>query len=119
MNRAQKLEILTELEELYPEAKAELVFSNPYEMLVATILSAQCTDKQVNRVTPAVFARYPDATAMAGALEEELYPMVKSCGFKSRGSAAYAGGADSSARRGKKDRQRRFVQRFRHSGLRR
>ena len=84
MNRAQKLEILEELEELYPEAKAELVFSNPYEMLVATILSAQCTDKQVNRVTPAVFARYPDATAMAGALEEELYPMVKSCGFKSK-----------------------------------
>ena len=84
MNRAQKLEILEELEELYPEAKAELVFSNPYEMLVATILSAQCTDKQVNRVTPAVFARYPDATAMAGAQEEELYPMVKSCGFKSK-----------------------------------
>jgi endonuclease III len=64
MNRAQKLEILEELEALYPEAKAELVFSNPYEMLVATILSAQCTDKQVNRVTPAVFARYPDVLSM-------------------------------------------------------
>ena len=84
MNRAQKLLILQILEETYPEAKAELVFTNPYEMLVATMLSAQCTDKQVNRVTPAVFARYPDATTMAGALEEELYPMVKSCGFKSK-----------------------------------
>ena len=84
MNRKQKEQILAKLEALYPEAKAELRFSNPYEMLVATMLSAQCTDKQVNRVTPAVFARYPDAAAMAEAAEEELYPMVKSCGFKSK-----------------------------------
>lgn len=48
------------------------------------MLSAQCTDKQVNKVTPAVFARWPDATAMAQAQVEELYPMVKSCGFKSK-----------------------------------
>ena len=84
MNRAGKMEILKKLEEMYPEAKAELVFSNPYEMLVATMLSAQCTDKQVNKVTPAVFARYPDANAMAEARVEDLYPMVKSCGFKSK-----------------------------------
>lgn len=84
MNREKKRQILERLEEMYPEAKAELVFSNPYEMMVATILSAQCTDKQVNRVTPAVFARYPDANAMADAKVEDLYPMVKSCGFKSK-----------------------------------
>ena len=84
MNRETKKQILAKLEETYPEAKAELVFSNPYEMMVATILSAQCTDRQVNRVTPAVFARYPDVAAMAEATEEELYPMVKSCGFKSK-----------------------------------
>ena len=84
MNREQKKNILAKLEEMYPEAKAELVFSNPYEMMVATILSAQCTDKQVNKVTPAVFARYPDAAAMAEAREEDLYPMVKSCGFKTK-----------------------------------
>ena len=84
MNKAQKTAILGKLEEMYPEAKAELVFSNPYEMLVATMLSAQCTDKQVNKVTPEVFARYPDATAMAEARVEDLYPMVKSCGFKSK-----------------------------------
>ena len=84
MNKADKLKILDILERTYPEAKAALVFSNPYEMLVATILSAQCTDKQVNKVTPAVFARYPDANAMAGAREEDLYPMVKSCGFKTK-----------------------------------
>lgn len=84
MNRETKGKALARLEEMYPEAKAELVFSNPYEMMVATILSAQCTDKQVNKVTPAVFARYPDANAMAEAREEELYPMVKSCGFKTK-----------------------------------
>ena len=84
MTKAKKEAALAKLEEMYPEAKAELVFSNPYEMLVATILSAQCTDKQVNKVTPAVFARYPDANTMADAKEEDLYPMVKSCGFKSK-----------------------------------
>ena len=51
---------------------------------MATILSAQCTDKQVNKVTPAVFARWPDANAMARAEVAELYPMVKSCGFRSK-----------------------------------
>ena len=84
MKKDQKLAILDRLEEMYPEAKAELVFSNPYEMLVATMLSAQCTDKQVNKVTPAVFARYPDVRTMAEAQVEDLYPMVKSCGFKSK-----------------------------------
>ena len=84
MTKAQKMAVLGKLEEMNPEAKAELVFSNPYEMLVATMLSAQCTDKQVNKVTPAVFARYPDANAMAEAEVEDLYPMVKSCGFKSK-----------------------------------
>ena len=86
MNLETKKKALEILEEMYPEAKAELVFSNPYEMMVATILSAQCTDKQVNKVTPAVFARYPDACAMAEARVEDLYPMVKSCGFKTKAS---------------------------------
>lgn len=84
MTKAQKELILERLEQMYPEAKAELVFSNPYEMLVATMLSAQCTDKQVNKVTPAVFSRWPDANAMAGAEVDELFPMVKSCGFRSK-----------------------------------
>ena len=80
----RKQRILKKLEEMYPEAGPELHFSNPYETLIATILSAQCTDKQVNRVTPAVFARYPDANTMADARVEDLYPLVKSCGFKSK-----------------------------------
>ena len=82
--KERKERILQELEDSYPEAGPELHFTNPYETLVATILSAQCTDKQVNKVTPAVFARYPDAKAMAGAELEELFPMVKSCGFRSK-----------------------------------
>ena len=76
--------ILEILRETYPEAGPELDFTNPYETLVATILAAQCTDKQVNKVTPAVFARWPDPTAMAQAKVEELFPMVKSCGFRSK-----------------------------------
>ncbi len=84
MPNANQKAILAELKRLYPDAKPELNFSNPYETLVATILSAQCTDKQVNKVTPAVFAQYPDVASMAGASVEDLYPMVKSCGFKSK-----------------------------------
>lgn len=76
--------MLTTLRELYPNAKPELVFSNPYETLVATMLSAQCTDRQVNKVTPVLFAQYPTVSAMAGASVEDVYSMVKSCGFTSK-----------------------------------
>ena len=76
--------ILRELERLYPDARPQLDFSNPYETLVATILSAQCTDARVNQVTPAVFERFPTVEAMAQTDPEILYPMVRSCGFKSK-----------------------------------
>ena len=76
--------ILKELERLYPDARPQLDFSNPYETLVATILSAQCTDARVNQVTPAVFERFPTVEAMAQTDPEILYPMVRSCGFKSK-----------------------------------
>ncbi|MBQ2952620.1 MAG: endonuclease III [Clostridia bacterium] len=82
--RFSKKAILAELTRLYPDAGPELNFRNPYETLVAVMLSAQCTDKMVNRVTPAVFERYPDVAAMAAATVEDLHPMVKSCGFKSK-----------------------------------
>ncbi|HEU4996269.1 MAG TPA: endonuclease III [Gemmatimonadaceae bacterium] len=65
----------------YPDAKCALDYRNPYELLVATILSAQCTDKRVNMVTPGVFAKYPDAEAMAAAKPDELEEMIKSTGF--------------------------------------
>lgn len=77
-------EMLAILDRLYPDAAPELHFTNPYETLVATMLSAQCTDRQVNKVTPALFERYPDARAMAGADVADVYALVKSCGFKSK-----------------------------------
>ncbi|MBR0464008.1 MAG: endonuclease III [Clostridia bacterium] len=73
--------VLDALEDLYPEARAELHFSNPYETLVATILSAQCTDKRVNQVTEQLFVRYPNVESMARASIEELEPQIKSCGL--------------------------------------
>jgi len=77
-------QVLQELERLYPDATPELHFSNPYETLVATMLSAQCTDKQVNKVTAVLFPAVPDVYAMAGLTADELRPMIKSCGFKSK-----------------------------------
>ena len=65
----------------YPDAHCALDHRNAFELLSATILSAQCTDKRVNLVTPALFARYPDASAMAGAAQEDVEELVKSAGF--------------------------------------
>jgi endonuclease-3 len=65
----------------YPEARCELDFGNPLELLVATILSAQCTDARVNMVTPALFRRYPDATAYAEADPTELEGLIRTTGF--------------------------------------
>ena len=80
----QRSSILKELDRLYPNAGPELNFSNPYETLVAVMLSAQCTDRQVNKVTPQVFEKYPDIQSMALADPDELFLLVKSCGFKSK-----------------------------------
>jgi len=73
--------ILAALDQLYPRAHCELDFKNPFQLLVATILSAQCTDKRVNMVTPALFARFPDAVTMAGSTQAELEELIKSTGF--------------------------------------
>jgi len=70
-----------ELAKTYPDATIELDFSTPLELLVATILSAQSTDKRVNLVTPAVFARYPDAAAYAAADRAELEMLITPTGF--------------------------------------
>ena len=82
--RDTRQEILRILAATYPEARPELNFSNPYETLVAVMLSAQCTDKQVNKVTPAVFRDFPTVADMAAIDADTLYPYVKSCGFKSK-----------------------------------
>ena len=83
MNENARL-IFDELHRLYPSPRPELDFSNPYETLVATILAAQCTDKRVNQVTPAVFRDFPTPAAMAQTTPEILFPYVKSCGFKTK-----------------------------------
>lgn len=69
------------LEELYPDAKAELNFSNPFELLIATILSAQCTDVRVNKVTEKLFREYKTPEDYLKLTEEELGEKIRSCGF--------------------------------------
>jgi endonuclease III len=75
------LEILRRLTQLYPDATCSLDYETPVQLLVATILSAQCTDERVNRVTPALFERFPDAEAIAAAPLETLEQLVHSTGF--------------------------------------
>ncbi|HEX2074182.1 MAG TPA: endonuclease III [Geodermatophilus sp.] len=70
-----------ELAVIHPDAHCELNFTTPLELLVATVLSAQTTDKTVNRVTPVLFAKYPDAAAYAGADREEIEEILKPTGF--------------------------------------
>jgi endonuclease III len=74
-------EVARRLAEEYPEAHCELDHTNPYELLAATILSAQCTDARVNLVTPALFARYPTPEDLAGANPSDVEEIVKSTGF--------------------------------------
>ncbi|MGB8195230.1 MAG: endonuclease III [Chitinophagaceae bacterium] len=64
-----------------PDAETELLYDGPYQLLVAVILSAQCTDKRVNMTTPAIFNKYPDAIALARASVEELFPLIKSISY--------------------------------------
>jgi endonuclease-3 len=73
--------ILALLKREYPTAHCELDFETPYQLLVATILSAQCTDVRVNLVTPAFFARYPTAAALAAAEQPEVEDLIRSTGF--------------------------------------
>jgi endonuclease-3 len=79
--KARTLEIISRLKHTYPDAHCSLDYRNPFELLVATILSAQCTDERVNMVTPVLFKRYPDANALANAQTEELEDIIKSTGF--------------------------------------
>jgi endonuclease-3 len=84
-NRSSKkqraLEVLVRLTRLYPDATCSLNYSTPVQLLVATILSAQCTDERVNKVTPTLFARFPDAKSMAEADIAEIEDLVRTTGF--------------------------------------
>ena len=82
INSAERnAEILAELRRLYPDAGPELHFTNPFETLVATMLSAQCTDKRVNLVTQKLFARYKCPKDLAAITPEELEPQIRECGL--------------------------------------
>ena len=81
LNRERAAKILDVLEKTYPDADTELRHRNAFELVVATILSAQCTDERVNQVTPVLFARYPTAEAMARARPASLEAIIRSTGF--------------------------------------
>ena len=79
--KQRALEILSRIQHLYPDATCSLDYSTPVQLLVATILSAQCTDERVNKVTPGLFGRFPDAESLANADLTELEELVRSTGF--------------------------------------
>jgi len=82
MTFSEKYDFLVEyFQKNNPEAASELSFSNPYELLLAVVLSAQCTDKRVNMVTPALFAKYPTPFDLANASYEEVYKIIKSVSY--------------------------------------
>lgn len=74
-----------------PDAKTELKYSNPYELLVAVILSAQCTDKRINQITPALFARYPTPAILASSTSEEVFEYIKSVSYPNNKSKHVVG----------------------------
>jgi endonuclease-3 len=73
--------VLEYFEKSMPVAETELCYENPFQLLVAVILSAQCTDKRVNMVTPALFKKFPDAASMAAADAEDIFPLIKSISY--------------------------------------
>jgi endonuclease-3 len=82
MTRKQKFKfVLGFFEEHIPEAETELIYDNPFQLLVAVILSAQCTDKRVNQTTPAIFKDFPDAFALAETEADLLFPYIKSISY--------------------------------------
>ena len=78
MTRKERYQyVLDYFRESMPHVSTELQFGSAFQLLVATLLSAQCTDKRINMVTPALFARYPDAKSMAQAEVEDIYELIK------------------------------------------
>lgn len=82
MTKKQRYEyILNWFQENVPEAETELLYDNSFQLLVAVILSAQCTDKRVNLTTPYIFAQYPDAPSLAQATFDDLFPIIRSISY--------------------------------------
>ena len=82
MTRKERFEqIIKYFHEHRPDASTELHYRDPYQLAVATILSAQCTDKRVNMITPAFFRRFPGARELADARQEEVFSLIRSCSY--------------------------------------
>lgn len=82
MNRKEKFAfVIAYFQEHTPNAETELTYGNPFELLVSVILSAQCTDKRVNMITPAIFARYSNPEKLAKASFDDLFPLIKSISY--------------------------------------
>lgn len=82
MKTAERFEkVISYFTENMPVAETELDYKDPYELIVAVILSAQCTDKRVNLITPPFFQSFPDAASLAGAGQEEVFDLIKSCSY--------------------------------------
>ena len=82
MTRTQRFQCaISYFQENYPIAETELIYDNPYQLLVSVILSAQCTDKRVNMTTPAIFHKYPSLNELSKATVDELFPFIKSISY--------------------------------------
>jgi endonuclease-3 len=82
MTRKERYQyVIDYFQEHAPEAETELLYDNPFQLLVAVILSAQCTDKRVNMTTPAIFEKYPDAESLSHATFDELFPLIRSISY--------------------------------------
>lgn len=82
MTKKERAELVIDgLAECYPDVKCALVYKKPHELLIATRLSAQCTDKRVNMVTPALFEKFPDIDSFAAAEPDEVAEYIHSCGL--------------------------------------
>ncbi|MCF8225573.1 MAG: endonuclease III [Bacteroidales bacterium] len=82
MKRSELFEqVIQRFEAEMPVAETELDYNDPYELLVAVILSAQCTDKRVNMITPLFFKKFPDATSLAASTPEEIFELIKTCSY--------------------------------------
>ena len=82
MTRKERYQFVIDyFQEHAPEAETELLYDNPFQLLVAVILSAQCTDKRVNLTTPGIFAKYPDAESLSHATFDDLFPLIRSISY--------------------------------------
>ncbi|MEY2792896.1 MAG: hypothetical protein RJA76_888 [Bacteroidota bacterium] len=82
MNKKERiLALINYFSDNFPEAETELQYSNPFELLIAVVLSAQCTDKRINQVTPKLFARFPDAKALSESSVEEIFSYIRSVSY--------------------------------------